>query len=367
MAAKEWLFLVRLTVSKFDRTIQKLLSCWGDAMPSDGRISNLFPIHSGAGQGSSVLVSSPFLGSAKVSLASAAIERLPSLNGREKAMLRRYIWAQAEYGLVPVIDIDAVEYAIKLPSPRFMQLFKDTLRFVERNTKYPGVSFMLDGSPQSCSAELATILCLDLGNYTTSDGPIPMGFAGYYLDELFNNRYIERHDGNGSYQVKLLPPGQMALESEDSLGRASTQGFIAMWFSPEMEAPLREGLVKGIEGAGYKAAVVDQNHHHEGTVNDEIIAQIRRSKFVVADFTCDTIDTSAKREFIVRGGVYFEAGYALALGKPVIWTARKNCLDGLHFDTRQFPHILWDEPDELKAALQARIEAFVGRGPLAPP
>ena len=67
-----------------------------------------------------------------------------------------------------------------------------------------------------------------------------------------------------------------------------------------------------------------------------------------------------------RGGVYFEAGFALGLGLQVIWTVRKDALEGSHFDTRQFNFIQWEDGKlpEFRAALQNRIEATIGRGTL---
>lgn len=41
---------------------------------------------------------------------------------------------------------------------------------------------------------------------------------------------------------------------------------------------------------------------HSNKIDDEIIGEIRRSAFIVADFTGH------------RGGVYFEAGFAMGLG-----------------------------------------------------
>jgi nucleoside 2-deoxyribosyltransferase len=63
----------------------------------------------------------------------------------------------------------------------------------------------------------------------------------------------------------------------------------------------------------------------------------------VADFT------------LHRGGVYFEAGYALALGRTVIWCCRQDHADQLHFDTRQYPHILWQTPADLRRQLRDRL------------
>ena len=72
---------------------------------------------------------------------------------------------------------------------------------------------------------------------------------------------------------------------------------------------------------------------------DRIISQIRRSAFLVADVTRH------------RQGVDFEAGYARALGIPVIWTCQKREVNRAHFATRQYNHIRWETPEELAAVL----------------
>jgi hypothetical protein len=78
---------------------------------------------------------------------------------------------------------------------------------------------------------------------------------------------------------------------------------------------------------------------HINKIGDEIISQIRRSKFLIADFTGH------------RGGVYFEAGLAMGLGLLVFWTCRRDDLDKLHFDIRsevQCP--LWVIRDRVEPA-----------------
>lgn len=131
----------------------------------------------------------------------------------------------------------------------------------------------------------------------------------------------------------------------------SDRGFVAMWFDPSMDkADL--AIATSIREAGYQAVRIDR-HQHNNRIDDEIIAAIRQSKFVVADFTGQ------------RGGVYFEAGFALGLGIPVIWLCRQDDLAKIHFDNRQYNFILWDgdKLDDLKAALRNRIEATIGAGP----
>lgn len=116
-------------------------------------------------------------------------------------------------------------------------------------------------------------------------------------------------------------------------------------------AQLGRLIEPAIRNAGYDPKRIDQ-HEHVNRIDDEIVAMIRRSRFVVADFTGQ------------RGGVYFESGFALGLGLRVIWLCREDQLNDVHFDTRQYNFLVW-KPDEyayLAKRLQNRIEATLGRG-----
>ncbi len=54
------------------------------------------------------------------------------------------------------------------------------------------------------------------------------------------------------------------------------------------------------------------------------------------------------------------------LGIPVIFTCRKDRLGDVHFDTRQYNHIVWETPDEPRDQVANRIAAVLGDGPLTP-
>ena len=133
--------------------------------------------------------------------------------------------------------------------------------------------------------------------------------------------------------------------------RTSTPGmgnrcFIAMWFDPEMDDVYSEGIEPAVKEADYECVRVDREPHND-KICDRIIAEIRRAKFIVADFTEH------------RGGVYFEAGFALGMGIPVIWTCRKDQLAKSHFDTRQYNHVVWSTPEDLREKLLDRIQATI--------
>ena len=132
-------------------------------------------------------------------------------------------------------------------------------------------------------------------------------------------------------------------------------GFCAMWFADEMTPVWGDAIRPGITASGYEPLRID-GVEHNNKIDDEILSNIRASRFVVADFTGE------------RGGVYFEAGFALGLGIPVIWTVRDDALSKVHFDNRQYNFIVWKPEDlpDFARRLQLRIEATIGRGPINP-
>lgn len=129
------------------------------------------------------------------------------------------------------------------------------------------------------------------------------------------------------------------------------QGFVAMWFTDDMEEIYKSTISEGILDAGYKPHKVDPREHNE-KIDDEIIAQIGRSRFVLADFTDQ------------RGSVYFQAGVAKGLGLEVFWCCRKDEIDNLHFDIRQHNCIDWekDKLTDFRGKITDRIESVIGRG-----
>lgn len=158
--------------------------------------------------------------------------------------------------------------------------------------------------------------------------------------------------------LKVRPPGYTRLEQLDAVGVRSQQAFVAMWFDELTVAAYEEGLAPAIREAGYEPLRIDRKEHNN-KIDDEIIAAIRRSRFVVADFT--------EGEKGARGGVYYEAGYAHGLGIPVIFTCQRDVIEKVHLDTRQYNHIDWKDPQDLQKRLVQRISATIGDGPLRKP
>ena len=124
----------------------------------------------------------------------------------------------------------------------------------------------------------------------------------------------------------------------------SNTAFIAMWYDKTTEEYQR-AVIAAVQKCGFKPVIVNREEF-SNFIMDEVITFIRQSRFLIADFTAhQELDSkeALKTQQGVRGGVYWEAGMAFGLGRPVIHT----CEDALeskrrvHFDVDQFNTIYW--------------------------
>lgn len=168
------------------------------------------------------------------------------------------------------------------------------------------------------------------------------------LSALAEEKLIEPFTRGGQLNIKLSHKGWRYFESNRSINLISNQAFIAMSFSPEMITQIAEVVPDIVIKAGFVPKLII-NKEHNNNIVDEIIAEIRNSKFIIVDFTEH------------RNSVYFEAGFAYGLGLPVIWMcSNKDFKDGkTAFDTNHFNHIIWDSPDDLRTKLYNRIKATI--------
>jgi hypothetical protein len=260
-----------------------------------------------------------------------AIDRFRNLPLERRVVVSGWLWENNRYaGQIPLIDgtnVDALLSARPLP---FAEKIKRLLIHMSEHTTH--LNQVIDVSGARIMAMVEASRPNDvvvLTNYLRSEELIssPGPAAGYVQVSGF---------------LKVDEWRQPAI--------SSMQGFVAMWFDASMHVAWEHGLRRGIANAGYKPLRIDKKEH-ANDISDEIIAEIRRSRFVVADYTGQ------------RGGVYYEAGYAAGRGLTVINTCRKDEVEKLHFDIRQYNCIDWTTPDELAHRLQARIEAVIGDGP----
>lgn len=120
-----------------------------------------------------------------------------------------------------------------------------------------------------------------------------------------------------------------------------------MQFGVETEE-LRKKIKESIQEAGYEPVIMDEVEHNHQIV-PEMLYQIRNSKFVIAELSHH------------NNGAYYEAGYALGLGKEVIHICKESELkNGLHFDVAQVNTIVYETIDDLPDKIVKRIKATIG-------
>lgn len=140
--------------------------------------------------------------------------------------------------------------------------------------------------------------------------------------------------------IRISPTGWEFLDSLKRLNPASEQAFVAMRIHPEMDGVYKDGISVGILDAGYKPILISQTGH-TNRIDDEIFVEINRSRFVVADYTGQ------------RQSVYYESGYAKALGLTVFWLCDYADKENLHFDVEHYSYIFYyrDKLPELRRKL----------------
>ena len=275
-----------------------------------------------------------------------------------KARLTTWLVDQRRLGVdCPEVDSNTIKDSeIRRPSP-LPERANRFLRFLADQEPYPSrglPTFGYNADPK--------IILLALSQLESSTNPSATDEQrreiSFFLHYLEGQGWVEFFEWNRGPECRLTVAGHDRLAELNEPHTISAKAFIAMWFDNSMKEAWDHGIAPAVQDAGYEPVRIDRKEHIN-KIDDEIVAEIRRARFVVADFTQG--DTGA------RGGVYYEAGFAHGLAIPVIFTCRKDRLDEVHFDTRQYNHIVWETPTDLRDQLAKRIAAVLGDGPVPPP
>ena len=136
--------------------------------------------------------------------------------------------------------------------------------------------------------------------------------------------------------INLTLDGWRKYEEERHGHFEGNYGFLAMQYGDSnLESFVMDVLKPAITDLGYD--LHDMRDVPEAGIIDNLMrVRIRDAKFVIADLTHD------------NNGVYFEAGYAEAWGKPVIYICERGKFDRrkTHFDTNHCTTILWSREDD---------------------
>jgi nucleoside 2-deoxyribosyltransferase len=269
---------------------------------------------------------------------------------QKRLALTTYIVEQNRYGSTPNIEPETLTN-LNLSTPSVDTRMERLLELLIRETPTIGEQLHLTDTEISDIPRPNDLLVLSAAEYSyflplawTHSSSI--GEVEYLIEALTELNLVTRGRNKNYSQITVTPKGYQYLKKQNNL----KQAFVAMWFDETMMSIYNDGIEPAIKAAGFVPMRIDKKEH-ANKIDDEIIAEIRNSRFLIADFTSE--------EHKPRGGVYFEAGFALGLGIPVIWTCSEDLIGQVHFDTRQYNHITWKNAADLNEKLYNRIRAII--------
>lgn len=121
--------------------------------------------------------------------------------------------------------------------------------------------------------------------------------------------------------------------------------FIAMSMNPDDPSleDVHEAIKEVASGLGLTAERADDPITNE-QITDRIVESLERAEYVVVDLTHS------------RPNVYWEAGYAQALGTTPVYLARKGTT--IEFDLKDYPVIFFANLTQLKRELKKRLSGL---------
>jgi len=258
-----------------------------------------------------------------------------------------------EYHTVPKIDNEKFNEILEMRDKTIQEKFDLMMLFLKNSPEL--IEYQDSNSYRITYEHTGSDIDYELIKYL-DDILIKSWMKDYFELFKYSQKGIEKNYINGRNENNidifsfnnLTFDGLQYLESLDQPNKSSKNIFVAFNFSDELNAIFNTYVKEAIEELGFTYTIVNQSStDHDKAISDEIIAKLKSSRIIIADFTNH------------RNSVYFEAGFAMGMKIPIIWTCKKGHIDELSFDTRQYPHLVWRDGEDLKKQISDRIQVII--------
>ena len=248
--------------------------------------------------------------------------------------LLSYTIRKMQGSMPPTLDnriIKAVLETSRLPSLKEQQ---NNLVLYLGNRRYPG---------ERVEEELGELIAVV--------GSINYSGLNFIIDHLRQSDLLTCVRDSSDHRFMNLT--MKGWERYDEIRRGnidSKKAFMAMPFNNAILDKVYKRFKLAITQTGFDLLRVDERPK-AGLIDDRLRVEIATSRFLIAELTDE------------NHGVYWEAGFAEGLGRPVIYTCEKTYFEKVktHFDTNHHLTVIWEEDkinealDKLKATVRTTL------------
>lgn len=282
--------------------------------------------------GDSYYYACPNCGNYSLSGTQSAVMGAAQYTDTQRALLSAAVRRMASGGGQPMLTSDLAETILgNTQLPNAMEQQERLIVFLGETLVEPG-----------------QVIDLKAGSMRATLGSITTLAAGWVLRQAFENGSVQGHliqSINGPYELiraTLSIQGWQTFGELQRSPRAARGAFMAMkFYDSELTNFFKEHLKPAVARAGFNLTKLD-DAPRAGLIDDRLRLEIRTSRFLIADLSHG------------NPGAYWEAGYAEGLGRPVIYTCRKDVFEDPeakpHFDTNHHLTVVWDPAEPQKAA-----------------
>jgi DNA-binding PadR family transcriptional regulator len=298
--------------------------------------------------------------------ATALIKNNPEIVGK----IRRWLWEQHHFHGVqrPQIDeyrLDTLKNQPNLTVGEMKDRFLQALYFLNESSQsiFPldllNKNSRITNPDNICKVTAALGASQDTSYFTLRD------FLEFSKQQGFIDFESEPNIQGPKYFQWTLN-GLEYAENSLKIRSNSQQIFIAMPFGHETEKDhfdrVCAAIKSSLESNGLTPYRID-NDHHIDRIDSKILNEIQNSRAVIVDLSHSNKTTKPPfgetgddlKRAIPNANVYFEAGYAYALGKPVFYICNQNDFGNRAFDLATFNCLQYQETPEGLVNLQSEL------------
>lgn len=168
--------------------------------------------------------------------------------------------------------------------------------------------------------------------------------------ELLEVKFVDENNATPEFinEVKaIISSTPSSSIFERALKTPLKQIFIIMKFGDPLLDSSYEGVIKPIgKEFGFDVLRVDEIPN-SGNISQQILENISNSELILAELSGE------------RPNCYYEAGFAHALGKEMIFSIKEG--DDIHFDLAGYRFITWSTEAEFRRKLRERLESYTSK------